>query len=116
MATSSMSQLERTESKLPNLHIKYIYGNPVILNRYHKRILADKLSGWFCFVQTDDGKVVAVQHAPNDSDDTVNFKKAIAAAFQANFKQTPSEEETDIQSHHNAHYRYCNARLIIILC
>lgn len=64
------------------------------------------LSGWFCFVQTDDGKVVAVHHASTELDDAINFKKSIAAAFQANFKGTEQEEEADPQSNHIAHYRY----------
>ena len=56
-------------------------------------------------MQTDDGKVVAVQHASNELDDSINFKKSIAAAFQANFKGTEDEEEVDPQSDHIAHYR-----------
>ena len=54
----------------------------------------------------EDGKVAAVQHAINESDDATNFKKAIAAAFQANFEGTSNEEEIDTQSYHIAHYRY----------
>ena len=65
------------------------------------------LSGWFCFVQTEDGKIVAVQHNTNESDIAVNIKKSIAAAFQANFKGTEEEIESDLQSDHVAHYRYC---------
>ena len=79
-----------------------------VLNRYHRKPLKNLLSGWFCFIQQDDGKVVAVQHATNESDDAINFKKAIVAAFQANFKGTTDEEETDTQSSHHAHYRYAH--------
>ena len=78
----------------------------ILINRYHKKIIRNLLSGWFCFVQTEDGKVVAIQHAANESDEAANFKKAIAAAFQANFKGTSNEEEVDTQSYHIAHYRY----------
>ena len=62
------------------------------------------LAGWFCFIQTDDGKVVAVQHSPRESQNTVDFKRAIAAAFQANFKGTSEETESDPQSIHVSHY------------
>ena len=76
-----------------------------LIYRYHHKILKNLLSGWFCFIQQDDGKVVAVQHATNESDDAINLKKAIAAAFQANFKGTTDEDEIDTQSFHHAHYR-----------
>ena len=49
---------------------------------------------------------MSVQHASDDSDDAVDLKKSIAAAFQANFKGTEEEEEDDPQSDHIAHYRY----------
>ena len=48
----------------------------------------DMMSGWFKFVQTEDGSVPAVFHNNGDDSDSVNFKKAISAAFQANFKGT----------------------------
>ena len=67
---------------------------------------ADKLlSGWFCFVQTGEGKVVAIYHSKEDHPSAVNIKKSIAAAFQANFKGTDTEEEVDPQSIHTSHYR-----------
>ena len=47
----------------------------------------------FCFIQTSDGKVVSVQHKPNENISATNFKKGIAAAFQANFKRTTKEIE-----------------------
>jgi hypothetical protein len=49
---------------------------------------------------------VAVHHANDESSDAVDFKKSIAAAFQANFKGTEREEEDDPQSDHVSHYRY----------
>ena len=63
------------------------------------------LSGWFCFVQSENGKVVAVYHASGENPVTLNFKKTIAAAFQANFQGTEEEEEQDPQSMHMSHYQ-----------
>ena len=57
-------------------------------------------------MQASDGKIVAVHHAVDETDDAVDFKKSVAAAFQANFKGTEQEEEDDPQSDHIAHYRY----------
>eukprot|EP00731_Ephydatia_muelleri_P019786 Em0012g611a len=68
---------------------------------------ADKLlSGPFCFVQTEDGKIVSVHHNQDERAQVVNFKKGIAAAFQANFKNTHIEIEEDTQSKHFAKYSY----------
>ena len=64
------------------------------------------LSQWFCFIQTDDGKVVAVQHANDEKQSAIDLKKSIAAAFQANFKGTEEEKESDPQSEHISHYKY----------
>ncbi|KAL5489148.1 hypothetical protein EMCRGX_G018206 [Ephydatia muelleri] len=64
------------------------------------------LSGPFCFVQTVDGKIVSVHHNPDECTQVVNFKKGIAAAFQANFKNTHIEIEEDTQSKHYAKYSY----------
>ena len=64
----------------------------------------DTVKGWFKFVQTEDGSVPAVYHANDEDSDIVNFKKAIAAAFQANFKGTESKVESDPQSLHLARY------------
>ena len=74
--------------------------------RQQQTFVDQKLSGWFCFVQTEDGKVVAVHHASNEDEVAISFKKSIAAAFQANFKGTDEEKEIDPQSDHIAHYRY----------
>lgn len=63
------------------------------------------MSGWFCFVQTSDGKVVSVVHSQNEDNHIVNFKKGIAAAFQTNFRGTAEEIEIDSQSRHQSHYR-----------
>ena len=48
---------------------------------------------------------MSVQHRPEEKTSIVNFKKGIAAAFQANFKKTVEEVEEDTQSKHISHYR-----------
>jgi hypothetical protein len=65
-------------------------------------------------VQTSDGKIVAVHHANDQSSDAVDFKKSIAAAFQANFRGTEQEEEDDPQSDHISHYRYTIYTLLLL--
>ena len=37
---------------------------------------------------------------------SIDLKKSIAAAFQANFRGTEEEKESDPQSEHIAHYKY----------
>ena len=44
-------------------------------------------------------------HSPGDAEDVVNFKKAVAAAFQTNFQDTSEEEEVDPISKHISHYK-----------
>lgn len=56
-------------------------------------------------MQTVDGKIAEIYHSATERDEAINFKKAIAAAFQANFKGTEIEEEVDPQSIHRAHYQ-----------
>jgi hypothetical protein len=63
------------------------------------------LSRPFCFVQTSEGKVVSVHYSPEEKPSVVNFKKAIAAAFQANFKHTEEEIEEDTMTKHLSQYR-----------
>ena len=53
------------------------------------------LSVDFCFVQTEDGKIMEVYHESSSNPSRVNIKKSIAAAFQANFKGTDKELEAD---------------------
>ena len=62
------------------------------------------VNGWSKFVQTEDGSIPVVYHADDEESSVVNFKKAIAAAFQANFQGTESRLESDPQSLHLAHY------------
>lgn len=64
------------------------------------------LSEWFCFIQSNEGKILSVQYSPTEAREVVNIKKGIAAAFQANFKKTEVEVEQDIQSKHYSHYRF----------
>ena len=49
--------------------------------------------------------MVEVYHSREANDDAVNFKKGIASAFQANFKETEEDVEEDAESLHKAHYR-----------
>ena len=44
------------------------------------------MSGWFKFVQTKNGSIPAVFHNNEDDHASINFKRGIAAAFQANFE------------------------------
>ena len=48
---------------------------------------------------------MAVYHSQTEDNEAVNFKKGIAAAFQANFKGTAEETEIDPGSKHLSHYR-----------
>ena len=59
----------------------------------------------FFFIQTSDGKIVAVQHNLDEKISVANLKKGIAAAFQGNFKQTTEKVEEDTQSLHISQYR-----------
>ena len=66
------------------------------------------LSGWFCYAQSDEGQVVSVFHSQDEDMEAVNFKKGIAAAFQANFRGTEEAVEIDSQSKHMSHYRFAH--------
>ena len=77
-------------------------GGPVGKND----VLIKYFSGWFKFVQTEDGSIPAVFHSREESAEVSNIKKAIAAAFQANFKGTQAKMEADPQSVHLAEYRF----------
>ena len=69
-------------------------------------MMADLFRGQFCFVQTEDGRVVEVYHDEDSHPEGLNLKKTIAAAFQANFRNQEEDEEQDPQSLHVTHYRY----------
>ena len=75
------------------------------------------MSKWFCFAQSTTGKILGVFHPKNEENEIINFKKTIAAAFQANFKGTTEEDEGDSQTFHHSHYKYiyiCNYHLFIL--
>ena len=100
-ACSTDEVLDDTEEEIPELdpHETVLHDPPISPE--------DKLmSQWFCFVQTEDGKIVAVQHPSKENTEVVNFKKNIAAAFQANFKGTAEEVEEDTMSLHHSYYRF----------
>ena len=82
-----------------------IFYDVIIIYRDLEKYVDKLLSGWFCFVQTVEGKVATVSYASTEDLQAVNLKKSIAAAFQANFKETEEEEEIDPQSTHISHYR-----------
>lgn len=67
---------------------------------------------WFKFVQTADGSIPTVLHAQEEFPTVINIKKAITAAFQANFLGTSTKMEADPQSSHTAKYRYSNAIIV----
>jgi HEAT repeat protein len=64
------------------------------------------LQGWFHFVQTEDGSIPIIRHSKEEDGEVVNTKKAVVAAFQANFMGTEQKEEADPQSLHTSHYKY----------
>ena len=59
--------------------------------------------------------MVAVFHRETEDAEVVNIKKGIAAAFQANFKRTAEEVETDLDSKHTSHYRFEKIRFIVLI-
>ena len=68
--------------------------------------LVDELAGELCYVQTVDGKIVAIHHEMTDSFEGVNIKRSIASIFQANYNTiTKDVEEVDAGSVHTSHYR-----------
>ena len=76
--------------------------------RYYNQMMM----GWLHFVQTEDGSIPATYYSREEDGETVNTKKAIVSAFQANFLGTKVKEEADPQSIHMAVYRY----LVHLLC
>ena len=85
-------------------------GNPVGNNDD----LLKYWSGWFKFVQTEDGSVPAVFHSREENAEILNIKKAIAAAFQANFEGTQAKMEADPQSVHLAEYRFVTVSCVTL--
>lgn len=77
--------------------------------------LADELRGELCYIQTSDGKIVAIHYGMTSSYEGINIKRSIASTFQANFDSTKQDvNEADPSSIHTSHYR-CNYTIIILL-
>ena len=49
--------------------------------------------GQFCFVQTENGRIVEVHSEEGSHPEGLNLKKTIAAAFQAHFHPEEDEEQ-----------------------
>ena len=78
-------------------HTRFIPGAPSV---------SQQLFDWgFCFVQTGDGKIAYVIYSAKENPQVVNIKKGIVSAFQANFGNDLSREETDVSGSHRASYR-----------
>ena len=73
----------------------------------------NKLKGEFCYVQTQNGRIVSIHYSPTDDEEGINVKRGIAGAFQANFDKQEEVEELDPSSSHVSHYRYIYIRSII---
>ena len=69
-------------------------------------LLHNKLKGEFCYVQTENGKIVSIHYSPTEDKDVVNVKRGITGAFQANFNNQKEVEESDPGSSHISHYKY----------
>ena len=52
------------------------------------------MSGWFKFVQTEDGSIPTIFHDNEDDIASINFKRGISVAFQANFEGTSQKVDT----------------------
>ena len=75
-------------------------------------VLRDKLKGEFCYVQTSYGTIVSLHYSPTESEDSINVKKGITGAFQANFDKQEEVKESDPGSLHISHYRYIASIII----
>ena len=58
----------------------------------------------FCFIRTADGKIADVSYLVDENVQVVNIKKSIVSAFQANFGNDLSREESDVTGLHRATY------------
>ena len=83
----------------------FVYPNHWLSLKEASEMANTMMSRPFCFVQTSEGKVVSVHYSPDEKPSIVNFKKAVAAAFQANFKYTEQEVEEDTLTKHVSQYR-----------
>ena len=79
-------------------------------------ILADELKGELCYIQTSDGRIVAIHHGMTGSHDGINIKRSIVSAFQANFNGSKQDvKETDQGSIHTSHYKCIHACIILAI-
>ena len=69
-------------------------------------LLHNKLKGEFCYVQTENGKIVSIHYSPTEDEDAINVKRGITGAFQANFDNQKEVVESDPGSSHISHYEY----------
>ena len=68
--------------------------------------VSQQLFDWgFCFVRTGDGRIAYVIYSAKEDPQVVNIKKGIVSAFQANFGNDLSRNETDVSGTHRARYR-----------
>ena len=80
------------------------YDDSIII--FRNIVPVKEMNKWFCFAQsTSSGKIIKVFHPSDEKEWIVNFKKSIASAFQANYKNTEVADETDSQSRHKSHYK-----------
>ena len=93
---SKMEQMERREAEMDDAEEAQTQKNGD---------LASLLSESIYFVQTADGKIPSISYTREENPEMINAKKAIVAAFQANFKGTKVREEADPQSLHKSEYR-----------
>ena len=100
---STLYQLEIQSSKMG--------GN--ILARDSDAATDVDFSGWFQFIQTDDGTIPVTLYSREEDATIINIKKAIVSAFQADFLAKGDKDETDPQSQHKAQYRYTVAPVLI---
>ena len=102
------------KAKLYDLKISHVSFGGNIMEKKQQKEPADevekeyiaRMQGWFEFVQTEDGSIPVIRHSREEDAEVINIKKAVASAFQANFKGTKVKEEADPQSHHKAEYTY----------
>jgi len=63
------------------------------------------LKGEFCYLQTDNRKIVSVHCSPTDDHKGINIKRGIASSFQAKFGIKIKTEKSGPGSLHVSHYR-----------
>ena len=61
-------------------------------------------SGWFQFIQTDNGVIPVTFYSREQDANIINIKKAIVSAFQINSLGEKLRSESDPQSQHISNY------------